>query len=137
MCETQQMTQVLGYCNDSARIEHQISFDSSVMRIENIHCSSLGLVQRVLERLDQVLCSFFHFLQFVGVLVEEPEVHHAEGHQFQTLVELLQTQLDLLTELFLELSQLSGFLFQSLHLHEVVGKDLVKLSVLNCHLIQS
>ena len=106
------------------------------MRIENVHTSSLDLTHWVLERLHQILCSFFHFLQSVGVLVEEPEIHHAESHQFETLVELPQTQLDLLTEQSLELSQSPGLLFQSLHLHEVVGEDLVKLSVLHSHLVE-
>ena len=107
------------------------------MRVENVHTSSLDLTDWVFESLHQVLRPFLHFLQSVGVLVEEPEVHHAERHQFQTLVELAQAQLDLLTELPFELSQSPGLLFQSLHLHEVVGEDLVKLSVLDSHLIQS
>ena len=137
MRESQHVTQVLGNGDDPARMEHQISFDSSVMRVENVHTSSLDLTHRVLESLHQVLRPFFHFLQSVGVLVEEPEVHHAERHQFQTLVELTQTQLNFLTEQSLVFSQFFGLLFQSLHLHEVVGEDLVKLSVLHSHLIQS
>ena len=107
------------------------------MRVENVHTSSLYLAHWVLETLHQVLRPFLHFLQSVGVLVEEPEVHHAESHQFQTLVKLSQAQLDLFTELSLELSQSPGLLFQSLHLHEVVGEDLVKLSVLDRHLVES
>ena len=107
------------------------------MRIKNVHTSSLDLTHWVLERLHQILCSFFHFLQSVGVLIEEPEIHHAESHQFETLVELSQTQLDLLTEKSLELSQFPGLLFQSLHLHEVVREDLVKLSVFHSHLVES
>ena len=42
-----------------------------------------------------------------------------------------------MTEQILELSQFPRFLFQSLHLNEITGKDLIKLSVLNCHIVES
>ena len=50
---------------------------------------------------------------------------------------MFQTEINFMTEQFLELSQFPRFLFQSLHLNEITGKDLIKLSVLNCHIVES
>ena len=50
---------------------------------------------------------------------------------------MFQTEINFMTEQILELSQFPRFLFQSLHLNEITGKDLIKLSVLNCHIVES